>query len=98
MTYENAITVLEKFVEINQRFEPEIVIEAVKTAIGKLKDGKKLKPWRESLADFNCPRCNNYLSFDGLNESVEEAPSFCPVCGQALDWEELEKGEKRDGN
>ena len=46
------------------------------------------KPIKESLADYLCPICLNYLSFDALNDDITTAPKFCEDCGQAIDWNE----------
>ena len=80
MTDENAITVLEKFVEINHRTEPAIVIEAVKTAIGRLKDFH-----RDRDIDLS-------FVIDALNRAEAKKPNVldayeksydleCPNCG-----------------
>lgn len=45
------------------------------------------KPVPESMADYLCPKCGNYLNFDALNDSLQYAPNFCSTCGQALTWE-----------
>lgn len=43
-------------------------------------------PFRESLADRNCPVCGCGLSFDCLNDNPQDIPLFCQHCGQAIDW------------
>lgn len=57
----------------------EIAVDALEKQIPK-------KPLHESLADRLCPICQSYIPFDTLNDNVEEAPKFCPHCGQKLDW------------
>lgn len=47
-----------------------------------------LRPIKDSLADRGCPICNAYIPFDALNDRIEDAPPFCKMCGQALDWSE----------
>ena len=46
------------------------------------------KPFDESLADKLCPTCRAYINFDALNDSMENAPNYCPNCGQHINWEE----------
>lgn len=43
-------------------------------------------PFKESLADRNCPVCGCGIAFDALNDDPKNIPLFCPNCGQALDW------------
>lgn len=45
-----------------------------------------MKPFKESLQDYLCPICESYLSYDGLNDPIEEAPKYCSHCGQKIDW------------
>lgn len=58
---------------------------AISQALGKQ---ESKKPIRESLADRSCPVCEAYITFDALNENIEDAPYYCKHCGQALEWEE----------
>lgn len=58
---------------------------AISQALGKQ---EPQRPFRESLADRNCPVCGAYIPYDALNDGIEEAPLFCDNCGQALEWEE----------
>lgn len=58
---------------------------AISQALGKQ---EPKKPIRESLADRSCPVCEAYITFDALNENIEDAPYYCKHCGQALEWEE----------
>lgn len=55
-------------------------------AIEALKKQIPAKPIKESKADWLCLSCGNYIPFDVLNEKIEDAPSYCEHCGQALDW------------
>lgn len=43
-------------------------------------------PLRTSAQDRFCPACGAYISWDGLNDPMEQAPKFCRECGQAFDW------------
>ena len=54
-----------------------------------LKKETPAKPLNESRQDKFCPVCGAYLSFDALNEPIEEAPNYCSSCGQRIDWSDL---------
>lgn len=43
-------------------------------------------PIHDSLADRACPNCDAYISWDALNEPVNQAPMYCKACGQSFDW------------
>lgn len=43
-------------------------------------------PVIESLADRNCPVCGAGINWDGLNQTLEEAPRYCSHCGQKFAW------------
>lgn len=43
-------------------------------------------PYKESLADRNCPVCGAGIHWDALNDSIKDAPLFCSACGQRFDW------------
>lgn len=36
---------------------------------------------------YMCPDCGSYISDCSETEEYKYKPCFCPVCGQALDWE-----------
>ena len=50
------------------------------------KKEKAVKPFDESKQDKLCPKCGAYISFDALNQPIEEAPNYCRNCGQKFDW------------
>lgn len=88
MKVQRAITIMENAKhlfhfscsEIDQNIACDMALNALKKQMPR-------KPVKESLADRACPACDAYISFDALNDNIEDAPKFCKNCGQAFDWE-----------
>ena len=78
MTYEEAIEILQEEHDYCQ--EMSYVIKALEMAIEALEKRIPKKPYWE-YGGCHCKSCG----FDVLSDEY-----FCPLCGQAIDWEENE--------
>lgn len=97
MTYQEALKIFENVRPQKNR----IIIEALNTIKTAVKKQIPQKPITETVnhgisvsgeydIDFNylCPNCNTVV---GDYEIGDAYYKFCPDCGKALDWSELEK-------
>ena len=97
MTYQEALKIFENVRPQKNR----IIIEALNTIKTAVKKQIPQKPITETVnhgisesgeydIDFNylCPNCNTVV---GDYEAGDAYYKFCPDCGHALDWSELDK-------